>query len=329
MPSIDVHCHTLPLPLIDALKQVAKGNTPQAKSASYYLQRPETLNDPQFIGALDERIGIMDGAGVDVEIVSTPLPIGTYFADLSQRGAVTQAVNDVFTSASQRHPTRYRFFATLPLPDVPASIKEFRRVLGLPGFAGVIVPTNFGIPFNDPALEDLYAEMAKAKSLLFIHPCRMEHLGRYANLGMETMLGWPSEDTLAVMELILGGVVERHTGLTVIAPHVGGTVLYLVGRIDHTYNHWPASQKTISEAPSVYLKRMYYDSVCDSHPTLNLARSVVGADHLVLGSDFPFWYRNKMGDCLQVINTLNWSEEELELVRGGNMVRLLREQGRW
>jgi len=329
MPSIDVHCHTIPRPLVDELKKVAQGSSPPAKNAAYYLNRPEILNDPQFAGALDERIGIMDGAGVDVEIVSTPLPLGAYFADVGQRGAVAQAINDMYTAASERYPTRYRFFATLPLPDVSSSIKEFLRVSKLPGFAGVITPTTIGVPFNDPSLEQLYGEMAKARSLLFIHPCRMENLGRYANLGMETMIGWPAEDTLAVMELVLGGVVERHPELTVIAPHVGGTVLYLVGRVDRTQNHIPVYQNTIANPPSFYLKRMYYDSVCDSHPTLNLARSVVGADHIVLGSDFPFWYRNQMGECLEIINTLDWSEEELELVRGGNMVRLLQEQGRW
>ncbi|NIO10905.1 MAG: amidohydrolase family protein, partial [Deltaproteobacteria bacterium] len=245
MPSIDVHCHTVPRPLVDELKQVAEGNSTEAKRAAYYLQRPDIFGDPQFVGALDERVEIMDGAGVDVEIVSTPLPIGMYFADLVQRRAVAQAINDTYSAASDRHPNRYRFFATLPLPDVSASINEFHRVSKLPGFAGVIAPTNIGVPFNNPVLEELYAELTKAKSLVFIHPCRMEYPGRYANLGMETMIGWPGEDTLAVMELVLGGVVERHSGLTVIAPHVGGTVLYLIGRIDHTQKHMPEYQNAI------------------------------------------------------------------------------------
>ena len=329
MPNIDVHCHTVCPPLLTELKRVADGISPQAKAAKNYIRRPEFFNDPQFAGALDERITLMDEAGIDVEIVSTPLPIGTYFADLGQRSAAAQAINDEFTVASQRYPGRYRFFATLPLPDVSTSIEEFHRAAGLPGFAGVLAPTNFGLPFNDPSLEDLYMEMAKARSLLFIHPCRMEFVGRYAKLGMETMLGWPSEDTLAVMELVLGGVVERHPQLKIIAPHVGGTVLYLVGRIDHGYEEQPPPRRSIPETPSVYLKRLYYDSVCHSHPTLNLARSVVGSDHIVLGSDFPYWSRNRMRECLEIFDGLDWPKEELALIRGGNMERLLREQGRW
>ncbi len=319
----------MPRPLLAEMQQVAKGTSPQSVAARHFLDRPEFLDDPQMTGAVDERISLMDGAGLDLQILSTPTPVGKYFADTAQRVAAAQATNDEFSAVSQRHPGRYRFFATLPLPDVPNSIKELHRASRLPGFAGTITLTHFGLPFNDPSLEDLYSEMSKAKTLFFIHPSRMEHLGRYANLGMETMLGWPSEDTLAVMELVLGGVVERHPQLTVIAPHVGGTVLYLIGRIDHGYDHQPVAQRTISERPSSYLKRMYYDSVCNSHPTLNLARSVVGADHIVLGSDFPFWSRNRLGECLEIINTLDWPEEELTLVRGLNMERLLRERGLW
>jgi len=329
MPTIDVHCHTMPRPLLTEMQRVAKGTSPQSVAARNYLERPNFREDPQMKGGLDERVLLLDGSGLDTQIVSTPTALGTYFVDRVQRIAATQATNDEFSAACRRHPGRYRFFATLPLPDVSSSIAELHRASRLPGFAGTITLTDFGLPFNDPSLEDLYAEMSKARTLFFIHPTRMQHLGRYAKLGMETMLGWPSEDTLAVMELVLGGVLQRHPQLTVIAPHVGGTVLYLIGRIDHGYGSQPSAQRTIPEPPSAYLKRMYYDSVCNSHPTLNLARSVVGADHIVLGSDFPFWSRDHLGECLEIINTLDWPEEELALVRGLNMERLLRDRGLW
>ncbi len=329
MPTIDVHCHTTPRSLVAEMQKVSQGTSPEARAALQFLQRPNFLDDPQMVGALDERLVLLDGAKVDIQILSCPATVGKYFADLAQRVAATQATNDEFSAACQRHPGHYRFFATLPLPDVSSSIEELHRASRLPGFAGTIILTNFGLSFNDPSLEDLYAEMSKGRTLFFIHPNRMEHLGRYANLGMETMLGWPSEDTLAVMELVLGGVVARHPQLTVIAPHVGGTVLYLIGRIDHGFESKRSVKKTIPEPPSAYLQRMYYDSVCNSQPTLNLARSVVGADHIVLGSDFPFWSRNHLGECLEIINTLDWPEEELALVRGLNMERLLRERGLW
>jgi aminocarboxymuconate-semialdehyde decarboxylase len=298
-------------------------------AARQFLERPNFLDDPQMVGALDERVQLLDDAGVDTQILSAPLPVGIYFVDRSQRIAVAQAVNDEFSAACRRHSGRYRFFALLPLPDVGGSVDEFRRASRLFGFAGTITLTNFGLPFNHPSLDDLYEELAKARTLFFIHPSRMEHLGRYEKLRMETMLGWPAEDTLAVMEMILGGVLDRHPELAVIAPHLGGTLLFLLGRIDYTYKTTPPAERGARERPSAYVKRMYYDSVCESHPCLNLARAVVGADRIVLGSDFPFWGRQRLGECLDLINTLDWPEEELALVRGGTMECLLRERGLW
>lgn len=329
MSTIDVHCHTTPRPVVTEMERVAKGASPQAAAAQQFLDRPNFLDDPQMLGALDERISLLDDAGLDTQIISAPIAAGAYFADREQRNAVVRAVNDEFSAACRRHPGRYRFFATLPLPDVMSSVDEFHRASRLFGFAGTITLTHFGLPFHDPKLDDLYAEMAKARNLFFIHPTRMEHLGRYADLGMETMLGWPGEDTLSVMEMILGGVLDRHPELTVIAPHLSGTLLYLLGRIDHSYDFTPPAQRQARERPSVYVKRMYYDSVCNSHPSLNQARTIVGADHIVLGSDFPFWARRRLRECLDLINTLDWPEEELALIRGGTMERLLRERGLW
>jgi len=329
MPNIDVHCHTTPRSVLKELEGIAKKDTPQSKAVHDYLIRPNFLDDPQMVGALDERVPLLEEAGMDTQIISTPLPLGRYFADLGQRAAAAQAGNDELSHACRRHPGRYRFFASLPLPDVPSSIRELHRASTLAGYAGTITLTNFGLPFHDPCLEALYAEMAKARTLFFIHPTRMQHLGRYAAMGMETMIGWPSEDTLAVMELVLGGVLERHPGLTVIAPHVGGTLMCLQGRIDTSYESHAPADRGIPALPSSYLKRIYYDSVCNSPPVLDLARSLVGADHLVLGSDFPFWYRNDIGESIEIIEKLDWPEEERALVQGGNMERLLRERNLW
>lgn len=327
MPVIDVHCHTTPRSVIAELQRVARTLSPQAGAARQLLERPGFLDDPQMVGALDERIPLMDEGGLDTQILSSPFALGNYFMDLGQRSAAAQAINDEFSAACRRHGSRYRFFASLPLPDVPSSVVELRRAARLPGFAGAIMLTNFGLPFHHPSLEDLYAEYSRAKMLMFIHPTRMEYLGRYAALGMETMIGWPAEDTLAVMEIVLSGVLDRYPQLTVIAPHVGGTALYLAGRIDHSYDFTPLSERKAAERPSVYFKRLYYDSVCNSRPTLDLARAIVGADHLVLGSDFPFWNRERLGDCLNTLNSMDWPAAEMALVRGGNMERLLRERG--
>jgi aminocarboxymuconate-semialdehyde decarboxylase len=329
MPVIDTHCHTTPTALVRELQRVAEGTGPEAPTVRRYLDRADYFGDPQMVGALDERVELLEGAGIDTQIISSTVPLGVLFADLGQRVAMGQLANDDLSAACQRHPERYRFFANLPLPDVRASVDELQRAARLPGFSGVVVLTSFGLPYHDRQLDDFYRALVEARAPLFIHPTRMETPGRFAQLGMETMIGWPGQDTLAVMELIFGGVLDRVPELTVIAPHLSGTALYLAGRIERRYDDTPAAERGSRESPMYYLKRMYHDSVIFVRPPLDLARSIVGADRIVLGSDYPHCYRDDIGGCVELIDGLDWPEEERALVRGGNMERVLRECGRW
>src|SRR5712692_2323873 len=329
MPVIDVHCHTAPRAFLSEVRRTAEGSSEAAAEARRLLGRPGFADDPQMTGALDERLQLLDEAGIDMELLSLPTPLASLSESTLHRAALAAVINHEFSAACDRLPDRYRVFASLPLPDVEASVGELRRAAQLPGFVGAILNTSFGLPFNDPVLDVLYRELVAARGLLFIHPSHMHCLGRYANLGMETIIGWPAEDTLAVMELVLGGVFDRIPELTVIAPHLSGTGLYLLGRIDHSYDHTPPTQRIALQRPSYYFRRLYYDCVCNWPPALDLARSVVGADHILLGSDFPYWSRGHMGECLEVLDRLDWPEDELSLVRGGNAERLLRAKGRW
>jgi len=64
-------------------------------------------------------------------------------------------------------------------------------------------------------------------------------------------------------------------------------VPYLMERMDNGYRDFAECRVNIDELPSVYLKRLYYDTVSFSPTALTLARDQVGAEHLVMGSDYP------------------------------------------
>lgn len=286
--------------------------------------------DPQMIGALDERIAILDEAGIDMEVISTGINNASFFEDPAQNADMARATNDEFSAASQRYPTRYRFFATLPLPHARECVDELLRASQLPGFAGVMMPADFGLPLDSESLFELYAELNRARALVFIHPNGSDQPGRYGRWGLETMIGWPALNALAIMELILGGVCDRAPDMTVITPHLSGTMLFLIGRIEryYTYMRGPAFFRC-SEMPSWYMKRMYHDSVCFQHSALELARTTVGYDHILLASDFPWQCRERLRDCVDIVDTVGWPDEELAMVHGGTMEHLLRERGYW
>lgn len=88
-----------------------------------------------MVGALDERIALMDEAGIDVQIVSAAQSPSNFFDSVQLSVDATRASNSELSAFCARYPTRYRFFATLPLPYVQPSVDElelgeaFRRTM--------------------------------------------------------------------------------------------------------------------------------------------------------------------------------------------------------
>src|SRR4051812_9916568 len=112
MPTIDVQCHTIPRSNFAEMQKVAAGSTRGAAKARMMVERPSVSGDPQMVGALDERIALMDEAGLDVQVLSTGFSNSSFFMDAAQSADIARMANDEFSQAYRRHPTRYRFFAT-------------------------------------------------------------------------------------------------------------------------------------------------------------------------------------------------------------------------
>jgi aminocarboxymuconate-semialdehyde decarboxylase len=110
--------------------------------------------------------------------------------------------------------------------------------------------------------------------------------------GLFNSLGVIVEDAIVVAALILGGVLDACPGLRACIAHGGGPACFAMGRIDRAWRALPEARRSIPEPPSAYQKRLYYDSVVGSEEALRFLLDRVGADRVVLGSDWPFvpWY---------------------------------------
>jgi aminocarboxymuconate-semialdehyde decarboxylase len=101
------------------------------------------------------------------------------------------------------------------------------------------------------------------------------------------IVGFPFDTTLAIAKLCFSGVFKDLPHIRWIVAHAGGAVPYLMERMDSGWRDFAECRAHIDELPSVYLKRLYYDTVTFSPLNLRLLRDAVGADHLVMGSDYP------------------------------------------
>ncbi len=110
--------------------------------------------------------------------------------------------------------------------------------------------------------------------------------------GLFNSLGVIVEAAIVVAALIVGGVLDAYAALKACIAHGGGTACFAMGCIDRAWRALPEARRSIPEPPSAYQRRLYYDSVVGSEEALRFLLDRVGADRVVLGSDWLFvpWY---------------------------------------
>jgi aminocarboxymuconate-semialdehyde decarboxylase len=197
-------------------------------------------------------------------------------------------VNDQYAELVARHPSRFRAFASLPLPHLDASAAELARALDDLGMAGVAMTTTImGQPLVDSPAAQLFAELDRRGTVLYLHPAGNaacspligEHYGTWS-------VGAPIEDTISALHLITRGIPSHYPQMKILNSHLGGALPMLIQRLD---NQLPWEAPETPEQPSVAARRMWYDTVGHGHPpALRCAADSFGADRLVLGTDFPY-----------------------------------------
>jgi predicted TIM-barrel fold metal-dependent hydrolase len=243
---------------------------------------------------IEARFKDMDAAGVQMQILSTASR-GPYFTELDQAVSGAHLVNDLYAEFVSRHPGRFDIFASLPLPHIDAALKEMERAMEELGAVGITVPTSIlGKPIVEPEFEPFWQELDRRKAPLFIHPAGMGACSPHIqNYSLDWAIGAPIEDTVVVMQLIARQIPVRYPNVKIIVAHLGGALPMLISRLDHLV---PGYGMKLAEPCGVTARRMWYDTVAhNSIPALRCACETLGADRIVLGSDYPYmkqeWYR--------------------------------------
>jgi aminocarboxymuconate-semialdehyde decarboxylase len=236
----------------------------------------------------DQRIRDMDAAGVDVSVISLTSPNAIFpDADLGRRAA--RLMNDAFAEARTAHPDRLRWFASLPWTDPTAAVEELLRAVAL-GASGVIaVATVDGTPLTDRAFAPIWAAIDAAGLPVFLHPS-VPPGGEALGLGdynLSPPVGFVFDTTLAISRMLYDGFFDRYPNLHMILAHGGGTLPFLIGRLDICHERIPACAAGTNNRPSHFLDRIYLDSVVYTKGALDLCIETVGADRILFGSDYP------------------------------------------
>lgn len=290
---VDVHAHWYPREFLALLAErgpahgiewrEVEGKGPQFK-VDYLTTGPL---GPRFVD-LDARLAAMDEQGVRVHALSLSQPM-VYWAgrDLGQRLAAV--FNDELARAHEHAPERLIGLAALPMHEPDLAVREAERAAALPGVRGFYMATRVNErELSDPAFLPVYERIEALGLPIFLHPVFVIAHERLREHYLTNLLGNPFESAIAAAHLIFGGVLDRCPRLTVVLPHSGGAFPWLVGRLGRGWEKRAELKGSSRQSPVEYLRRFYYDTVGYSDDVLGYLVRVVGADRVLMGSDYCF-----------------------------------------
>ncbi len=205
-------------------------------------------------------------------------------------------------------------------PDLAA--RDVERCATLPGVRGCYLATPVRQQaLSDPALFPVYERIEAIGLPLFLHPVFVVDPERLGPHYLTNLLGNPFESAIAAAHLIFGGVLDRFPGLQIVLPHAGGAFPWLVGRLHRGWEKRP-DLRHIDHGPFDYLRRFHYDTIGYSDAVLDYLVRHVGADRIVMGSDycFPIAYEQPVDN----VRSNPWVDQaQQRLIVEGNARRLL------
>jgi aminocarboxymuconate-semialdehyde decarboxylase len=287
----DVHMHLVPSGLVDRVRGGLSG-VALSRDGHVVLDGQEigvaALYEPRRLeDALDER-------GVDVGCVSAPPPLYRQTLPLDEGQLWTQAVNDSLEELARSSNGRVRCLAHLPVEHPAVALSEASARRG-PDWAGFAIASHApDVTLADAGLRPLWELLDERGAFVFVHPGEPED-ARLANWYLTNLLGNPYETGLAAAQLVFGGVVASFERIRFCLAHAGGVTAALAGRWQQGFDtERPGVPR--EHAPRTLLRRLYVDCVAFSDLYLELAAAVFGADHVLLGSDWPFPMGAAAGD---------------------------------
>jgi aminocarboxymuconate-semialdehyde decarboxylase len=271
----------------------------------------------------DERLADMDAMGVDMQLILPPPNQCCYTVPLDIAVKAARMVNDGLAEYVAKKPDRFVALGTVPLSDGAEAATELERCMTSLRMKGAEILTNVaGRELSEPQYSPFWKKAEELGALIVIHPNGFTEGRRLTRFYFNNVIGNPLETTIALHHLIFDGVLERHPDLKILAVHGGGYLPAYCGRIDHAWGARSDSHGELPQPPTSYLKKIYFDSVVFTpHQLAHLLR-VFGADHIVMGTDYPFDMA-EYDPIGHLASVGEFDSATLAAVAGGNARRLL------
>ena len=330
MKVIDAHTHWIPPEWVELVEKegaangVTMGRNSRGQLTAALATSPAWSNTfiPMYTD-IDIRFKAMGACKVDMHVLSLANPTAMVLWVKPEFGLkLCRLFNDSISAAHVKSPERFLGLAALPMQAPELAVQEIERVSKLPGIRGVYIASHInGKNLDDKSFWPVYAKCEELGLPIFLHPFQNIGAERLSKYYLINFLGNGFDTAVAAASLIFSGVLDAFPKLDVVLAHAGGAFPALVGRMDHGASVRPEAK--MSKPPTSYVRRFYYDTITHNDQILmNLIRQM-GADRIILGSDYPADM-----SCTRPVHMVErlteLSASERELILGGNTARLLK-----
>jgi aminocarboxymuconate-semialdehyde decarboxylase len=326
MTAIDVHAHVI---VAELLRDAAPAERWRPSLSRDHGRQVIEFSGRRVSSAVHEFVdpdGILtaqDHAGIDRVLLSpwVPLLFGELDAEEGLRRCRIQ--NAGLARLRAGRPDRISVLGAVPLQEPALAAGELERLMGGGAFAGVEVAASIaGHYLGEPRFEPFWAAAERTGALVFIHPTtRGFEDPVFDQHYLWNLVGNPMETTITAAHLVLSGTMERHPDLRVLLAHGGGAIVALRGRLQHGQALVAAAGAALTEPAEESIGRFLFDTVTHDPALLRALVQAVGAERVLLGSDYPF----EMGDPrpVQTVRAAGLGEAAERALLHGNAERVL------
>ncbi|KWX67905.1 amidohydrolase family protein [Mycobacterium sp. NAZ190054] len=313
---VDVHAHVTPRCFSD---EVLAGRDWHGMTAA-----DGELHNPMNRWTLERRVEAMDADGIDVQLTSPTDVFYQYHRAPDDAAAIARKVNDEIAEMVRALPDRIAGLATVPMQDTGLAVAELERAVGELGLRGVMIDDHVnGHTYDEARFDGFWEAAEELGALVFVHQYAPTSVAaRIDRFFFFNSIGNLVDRTITFGALVYGGVMDRYPGLKVCLGHAGGYTVFALDRMDQGWRAFPALRGAATAPPSTYARRFIYDAVTYEPRTLRYLVDVVGADRVVLGTDWPAPMR-VLDPVRRLVHIGVLSEDEIESILRGTAASLL------
>jgi aminocarboxymuconate-semialdehyde decarboxylase len=310
--AIDTHTHFVPQQI-----PAVTGRNPLWPSIEHRDETAAVMVDGKVFRVIDSRswdaarrLDDMALDDVTVQVVSPMPELLSHWLPSGDADALCRHVNEGVAALCAGYPQRFIGIGMVPMQDVQLAARRIEEIVAL-GLRGMEIGTHInGTALGDTRLHEIYAAAEQAGLMLMIHPLHPLGLDRMGGRPeLAAVAAFPLETAFAAVSLMTHGVLERFPKLRILLSHGGGALSWILPRLQHAYGLGPPLQSLFAKDPEEIAKSFYYDTILYDPSALQYLADKVGANRLVVGSDYPFTIKQN--------HPAQFAEKALPLARDG------------